>query len=120
MEKPRKGLNEGRVPLYEDSLKIALAKDYIEGKFSYRQLGLKYNLSAETVRYFVRWYQESFAINEPLPAVIKIASTDEDVVKELALARLKLTAMEMLIKNKVRWPKLKYSDHQKHTPVSYS
>ena len=99
MEKPRKGQNKGRVPLYEDSLKIAVAKDYIEGKNSYRQLGLKYNLSAETIRHFVRWYQENFAIIEPDPAITSTVSPDEDIVKELAMARLKLTAMEMLIKN---------------------
>ena len=99
MEKPRKGLNEGRVPIYEDNLKIVIAKDYIQGKYSYRQLGLKYNLSGETVRYFVRWYQEVFSEAEATSPVVLSAESNEDLVKELALARLKLTAMEMMIKN---------------------
>jgi len=51
MEKPRKGLSEGRIPLYESSLKIALTDDnYMEGQYSYRQLGLKYALSSATIR----------------------------------------------------------------------
>lgn len=99
MEKPRKGLHEGRVPIYEDSLKIAVAKDYIEGKWSYRQLGLKYGLSGETVRYFVRWYQEVFSVIPPAAPAFVHSESNEALVKELALARLKLTAMEMMIKN---------------------
>lgn len=99
MEKPRKGLNEGRIPLYEDSLKIVIAKDYIEGKSSYRQLGLKYDLSAATVRYFVVWYQKVFSVCKPTTPVISVTESNELLAKELALARLKLTAMEMMIKN---------------------
>lgn len=99
MEKRRKGLNEGRIPLYEDSLKIVVAKDYIEGKCSYRQLGLKYNLSAATVRYFVVWYQKVFLLSEPTTPVISVTDSNEFLAKELALTRLKLTAMEMMIKN---------------------
>lgn len=99
MEKPRKGLKEGRVPIYEDSLKVAIAKDYIEGNLSYRQLGLKYNLSGETVRYFVRWYQEVFSIITTAAPEVPNSQSNEALAKELALARLKLTAMEMMIKN---------------------
>lgn len=99
MEKPRKGLKEGRIPTYEDSLKIAGAKDYLEGNLSYRQVGLKYNLSGDTIRYFVRWYQEVFSV-VPIPdAGLSSSESKEHLAEELALVRLKLTAMEMMIKN---------------------
>ena len=99
MEKPRKGLKEGRIPTYEDSLKIAAAKDYLEGNLSYRQVGLKYNLSGDTVRYFVRWYQEVFSVIISAAAGPSNSQSNETLAEELALVRLKLTAMEMMIKN---------------------
>lgn len=99
MERPRKGSQIGRVPLYEEHLKIAVAKAYLEGQFSYRQLGLKYNLSGATVRYFVRWYQDHFATIAIEPVVIPVSAVHENLTGELALARLKVTAMEMLISN---------------------
>ncbi|MCX2486796.1 transposase [Pedobacter sp. MR2016-24] len=101
MEKPRKGLNIGRIPTFEDSFKIAVAREYISGDFSYRQVGNKYDLSGDTVRHFVYWYRKHYCSgSNELSSVPESSSTaNEGLVKELALARLKITAMEMLISN---------------------
>src|SRR6516225_7109349 len=54
-----KGRREGRPVVFEDSFKIALAKEYIEGRFSYNQIARKYDLpSGDTVRWFVKWYKQ--------------------------------------------------------------
>lgn len=101
MEKPRKGLNIGRIPIFEDSFKIAVAREYISGEFSYRQVGNKYNVSGDTVRHFVYWYRKHYPSNsiELITEPDSSCSANELIVKELELAKLKITAMEMLISN---------------------
>lgn len=96
-QKGRKGV-KGRVPFYEESLKIAVAREYITGQFSYRQLAGKYELSVDTVRHCVRWYnqrQEQQPDSEAT-ATLKDTATLE---QQLACANLRITALEMLIQN---------------------
>ena len=57
-EKGRKGFH-GKQSLYDESFKTALAREYLNGQFSFGQLAKKYNVpTGDTVRYFVRWYNK--------------------------------------------------------------
>jgi transposase-like protein len=99
-QKGRKGVL-GAVPVYEESFKIAVAREYITGKFSYGQLARKYQLDkADTVRYFVRWYkeqQEKWPDNQG--TVVLQDATKTQLEQQLAWANLRITALEMLIQN---------------------
>ena len=104
MEKPRKGKSKGRVPLFEDSFKIAIAREYISGNYSASQVAKKYNLNADNVFYFVKWYNRHHPdpdLAESLPTELTPSSICK-VEQELAMAKLKITALEMLIRNAER------------------
>jgi transposase-like protein len=104
MEKPRKGKSQGRIPLYEDSFKIAVARDYILGSFSASQVANKYGLNADNVFYFAKWYKRHHP-DPSVPAQLPDKSVPPDTAgleEELAMARLKITALEMLIRNAER------------------
>ena len=103
--KPRKN-KRGSIPVYEESLKIAVSRDYLTGNLSYGQVAEKYNLpSRDVVRYFVRWYRENHQFQLPqaanLPEVGSDPKTDSqqqtDGDKELSDARLKIAALEIMI-----------------------
>jgi transposase-like protein len=104
MEKPRKGKSQGRVPLFEDSFKIAVAREYISGSFSASQVAKKYGLNADNIFYFAKWYKR----HHPDPSVVTLSpdklmpSDTAGLAEELAMARLKITALEMLIRNAER------------------
>ena len=93
----KKGLKrslDGRPSIFEESLKIAVAREYIEGQYSYRQVADKYGLpSADTVRWFVKWYSQ-YVKDQPVTE----RNEDTGSSDEQAL-RLKITALEMLIQN---------------------
>ena len=100
MEKPRKGVSRGRILVYADSFKITVAKDYLEGEYSLTQVGGKYNLPKDTISYFVAWYRKKYPSVPVEPTIVlPISDSKEDLAKELARTRLKLTAMEMMISN---------------------
>ncbi|ADY50892.1 hypothetical protein Pedsa_3733 [Pseudopedobacter saltans DSM 12145] len=104
MEKPRKGKSKGRTPLFEDSFKIAVAREYILGDYSASQVGKKYNLNSDNVFYFVKWYNKHHPDPAPetsSPAELTPSNTAK-LEEELALAKLKITALEMLIRNAER------------------
>src|SRR3546814_12136864 len=62
MEKPKKGKLTGRPVTYEETFKIDVAREYLEGKLSQTQLGRKHGLnSGEVVGYFVTWYKRNIA-----------------------------------------------------------
>jgi transposase len=106
--KPRKN-KAGGSSLYDESLKIAVARDYITGNLSHRQIAEKYDIAGgrQTVRGFVRWYQKHFHLqlsqgNNSPP--IKADSdhqeqlkTVKDLEKQLSDANLKIAALEILI-----------------------
>jgi transposase-like protein len=103
MEKPRKGLKIGRLPVYDQSFKIAVVREYLTGEYSLAQVGAKHNLSKDTVHNFIQWYNKQCP-EPPLPEVIqesgsetKPERTRAELEKELAYANLKITAFEMLI-----------------------
>jgi transposase-like protein len=108
MEKPRKGLKIGRIPVYDQSFKIAVVREYVSGEYSLAQVGARHNLSRDTVHHFIQWYKKHFP--EPtLPEVIqesqseaKPVRTVAELEKELAYANLKITAFEILISNAER------------------
>lgn len=108
MEKPRKGTSAGRIPTYDPSFKIAVAREYFSGKYSQTQVANKHNISEGTMHYFVQWYKAHFPespmsdlVNETASA-IDSCSVNTDLEKELAYAKLKITALEMLISNAER------------------
>lgn len=92
------------MPLFEESFKIAVAREYISGSFSAAQVGQKHNLNADTVFHFTRWYKRHHPDPDlPVPIGGKLMPSDTaGLEKELAMARLKITALEMLIRNAER------------------
>src|SRR5687767_1028897 len=103
--KPRKN-KSGIVPIYDESLKIAVARDYLTGNLSYSQVAEKYNLpGGDVVRYFVKWYQKNCQIEisqgTALPSVTNEQTPEnQDQTKlehELSDARLKIAALEIMI-----------------------
>jgi transposase len=105
MEKPRKGTSGGRIPTYDQSFKIAVASEYINGEFSQTQVARKHNISEETVHFFVQWYRKH--ISEQLPSQLEPQAVSEpgmqadltSLQQENAYLKLKVTALEMLISN---------------------
>jgi transposase-like protein len=98
MERPRKGKMTGAPVTYEESFKIAVAREYLEGKLSQAQLGRKYGLnSGEVVRYFVNWYKKHIGHGQGSIAVVETGNGDQKLQDELRLANLKITALEMMI-----------------------
>lgn len=100
-EKGRKGLL-GKAPVFEESFKIAVAREYLTGQLSYGQLATKHNLtSGDTVRYFVSWYKtwlEKQELQGEQSEPVK-KGYNSDLEQQLKQANLRITALEMLIKN---------------------
>ena len=90
-------LNQVSTPIYENNLKIAVARDYLTSDLGAGKLGVKYGLSANTVQWFVKWYREKYpdGLVPEQPASPKTTDTD----KALKEANLKIAALEMLIEN---------------------
>ena len=108
MEKPRKGSNAGRLPVYDQSFKIAIAREYLSGDYSLTQIGEKHKLSKDTVHHFIQWYKKNYPEltlpESPMesPPAVKPMRTREELEQELAYANLKVTAYELLISNAER------------------
>lgn len=103
--KPKKN-KPGVVPIYDESLKIAVARDYVTGNLSASQVAEKYSLaSGNVVNYFVRWYKKHYGLE--LSQCASSASTlneqtvdsqqQTNVTQELSDARLKIAALEIMI-----------------------
>lgn len=106
----------GAPSIYADSLKISVAREYLQGEQSYGQLAEKYALNnAGVVRAMVKWYERHYSL-EKLSAVKKddVESVDKRVDtaeselkngvdkekdKQLKEALLKVEALELLIAN---------------------
>jgi len=105
MEKPRKGLKIGRLPVYDQSFKIAVVREYLSGEYSLAQVGAKHSLSRDTVHHFVCWYKKHYPEADLLnqvelpPAVQKPERTQAELQQELEYANLKVLAYEILISN---------------------
>jgi transposase-like protein len=103
MEKPRKGSKAGLPPVFEESFKIAVAREYMTGKLSYSQLARKYGLTGEhTPRYFVKWYkqwQKSHQLDVQTDQGVGVGSKcGKELERQLFEANLKITALEMMIR----------------------
>lgn len=104
---PRKN-KSGPRSLYDEKLKIAVARDYITGNLSHRQVAEKYSIAggSQTVRGFVRWYQRHFhlqlsANNSPPGEAVtnhqEQVKTAKELEKQLSDANLKIAALEIMI-----------------------
>lgn len=95
MNKPQK--QRGGEPIHHASFKIAVAREYLTTSLGYIKLAKKYSLSPATVQYFVKWYRHKYP--DGMIAGYGDGNLQQDVDSELKEARLKVTALEMLIEN---------------------
>ncbi len=100
-ERPNKG-KSGRISQYSENFKVQLALEYLDGCYSYPQLGKKHHLPPSTIRGFVSWYrkdQDQLMSQTPsVPAASALEPLDEKALeKRLALAELKIAALEKVI-----------------------
>jgi NADP-dependent 3-hydroxy acid dehydrogenase YdfG len=83
--------------IYENSLKIAVAREYLTSDLGFSKLGAKYGLSGDTVEWFVKWYKTRYPKGVvPEEATVPKQSETDKALKE---ANLKIAALEMLIEN---------------------
>lgn len=90
-------IKQGRSPIYEASLKIAIAREYLTGNLGYGSLALKHSLPTRTVIHFVRWYNKNYpqsVCSLETPAEL---ADNQDLEKKLKAANLKITALEIMI-----------------------
>lgn len=100
-EKGRKGAI-GRRSDFDEAFKIAVAREYLTGHLSFSQLARKHGLPGrETPRYFVNWYKAWLAKNESLPQEDPPENLSHtlELERRLKEANLRITALEMMIKN---------------------
>lgn len=94
---------QGRTPVYDNSLKIAIAREYLTGNLGYGALAEKHGIaSLATVRHFVKWYKTHYpeTLHNSDASFNKVnitSSEDSDITQQLKEANLKLAALEMLI-----------------------
>lgn len=98
------GQNKGRAPIFEESLKIAIAREYLSGNLSYAQLAKKYGIEkADTVRFFVSWYKTQYPqVEQPATDPPKAGPPQENdevesLRKQLKDAQLKVAAYETMM-----------------------
>jgi len=92
----------GRIATHSDSFKVQLALEYLDGDYSCAQVARKYNLGVKTVEYFVLWYRKNPQLvmaDKPLETEEAFLSAQEhkDLKKKLALAEMKVAALEKVI-----------------------
>jgi transposase-like protein len=88
---------QGKPVIYDNSLKVAIAREYLTSDLGCGKLGAKYGLSLNTVRHFVRWYKTKYPDGIVLEQTPVPRQSDPD--KALKEANLKIAALEMLIEN---------------------
>jgi transposase-like protein len=92
---------QGRAPIYESSLKIAVAREYLTSNLGYGKLAQKYGLNGPSVvREFVKWYNKRYPPgHEPQPqqTIESKGISDKQGDKALQEANLKIEALETLI-----------------------
>lgn len=108
MEAPRKGSKGGRVAIYDESLKIAVARDYQGGILSISQVAKKHRIGKVTAYHFVRWYKK-FEVHPDSGAEREFQDQGQDINsltkqllasdQKLAYAEMRITALELLLKN---------------------
>jgi transposase-like protein len=94
---------QGRDPIYPESFKVAVAREYLTGNLGFGKLAKKHNLAGEHVpRYFVRWYKKRYpepsGLEDGQPTTVEIKpARDCELEKQLKQANLKIAGLEMLI-----------------------
>jgi hypothetical protein len=88
---------QGKPIIYDNSLKVAIAREYLTTDLGAGRLGAKYGLPKDTVRWFVKWYREKYP--DGIVAGSATVPTQIDTDKALKEANLKIVALEMLIEN---------------------
>ena len=101
LEKPNKGKG-GRKNTFSDSFKVQVALEYLNGDYSYPQVAEKYGLKENNVCWFVSWYRKTHQIvmtEEPEDTETSSFSSSDikALEKKLALAELKIAALEKVI-----------------------
>jgi transposase-like protein len=93
----------GSKPKYSNSFKIAVAREYLTGDLSSKELSEKYDLPFDdAAHYFVRWYKEHYPNglqDEGVVAEIplEISATHKSLATQLKDANLKIAGLEMMI-----------------------
>ena len=92
---------QGRAPIYESSLKIAVAREYLTSNLGYGKLAQKHGLNgAHVVREFVKWYKKRYPDGhevQPQQALESKDLRDKQGDKALQEANLKIEALETLL-----------------------
>lgn len=88
---------QGREPIYDPALKVAVAREYLTSSLGYGRLAKKYGLKISTVSFFVRWYKENYEHLKTGDGASQ--SLDSPQPGQLHDANLKITALELLIEN---------------------
>src|SRR5690348_9939229 len=95
-----KGKSSGRSLVYDNSLKVAVAREYLTGNLSHKELGEKYGVPRGTVRHFVRWYQKHYP-NGAVPQISSVTqgvtAGEKELSQQLKEANLKIAGLQMLI-----------------------
>jgi transposase-like protein len=100
-ERPNKG-KLGRASSYSDSFRVQVALEYLDGSYSYLQIGDKYKISKSVVRCFVSWYKknhEQLMDKEPIGSEqVPLSDLErKDLEKRLAMAEMKIAVLEKVI-----------------------
>lgn len=91
---------KGRTSVYEASLKIAVAQEYLTTGFGSTHLARKYGLPGEaTVRHFVKWYKKKYPDQKISEVKVVDNESNKELSKELKEAHLQVMALQMLIEN---------------------
>ena len=91
---------QGRTPIYEATLKIAVAREYLTSNLGYGRLAQKYSLKgADTAREFVKWYKKRYpdGLSQQQDVAEQPAQQAGYAQKDLRDANLKIAALETLI-----------------------
>jgi transposase len=91
--------NQGRTPLYDNALKVAVSVEYLTSNLSKSELGKKYGLSVKTVDGFVRWYRKKYSAkaDEAIDDTVSDNLNAKQLSQQLKEANLKIAGLEMLI-----------------------
>ena len=92
----------GGPQVYDSALKIAVAREYLTSHLGYSKVGKKYGISADTVKYIVKWYRKNSLTLEASAQPAEDSHTDLsplELARQLKEANLKITALEMLYEN---------------------
>ena len=100
-ERPSKGKG-GRISAHSESFKVQVALEYLDGRYSYLQVGKKYELPSTIIRSFVIWYKKNRAQimpEDPIDTEPMSLSPREakELEKRLAFAEMKIAALEKVI-----------------------